>query len=379
MRRREFLTGLAFAPLAAAPRRALFSLPDEPTVTVVWDTTAARPVNTEEVLGTLAPWNEWTRQNAPIFVPRITSPSGSSVTGWACSRLGGMGLCVSNTSPHAIRLRLEEHLSPGLWRTEAALVQTQQNAKVVRMWRMESVLRPSAAGMTVKYLPLPPEQTLFLRTMETLSEAQSAFRAVQAQNTGESVTTYSGVSVPGALVRIGAVVGTLPVLAVRNNRREIVKRVHRALLMTAQAEAMAQNAQNATLADRDVVFDRLTTALSEVSCAAYNLVPRQVLEAEQDGTPILRLSLTNGGSRTAPLVSLGGESDEGSGARTPRAVFRNVAPGATVSARLRLPQSGAPAAASFRGMVQVIESMGAAVFAAQPAGPRENREEPEDT
>ncbi len=289
-----------------------------------------------------------------------------------------VGVMLTNLTEQAVAVRLDTRLGSGLWRVEAAVFQAPTGDTVLpaegqppvepigesRTWRMESVLR-ATPGASVKKLSLRAGQTLFLRWAETTREAARSLQAVQKQTASVGVRTYSGESVPHALGRVEDIIASLPDLVAKNKRDEITKRVHRALLTTAQAEAMAQNAQQATIDERDNGFDDLTRALSEISCACWNLVPRQVRD-DKNGVPGLRVSVTNGGSRTVPLLSLALSGVTGGEAKNARPAFRGVAPGATVSARFPLKGDDVATAC---GVVQFIVNMGAASVLAVPPAP----------
>lgn len=388
--RRDFLRGAALGPLVfttAASASARQDFPTPKTVSVVVDFSPAYLDAAADPMPKLSPapspssapltaWGKWAgfaadsdsgenRENAPATRTLAASPPGLMVArAVRNAQTRRVGVVLANTSGEPVNVRLETRLGSGLWRVEAAAMQagSEENA-AAKTWRMESVLR-SAAGGVVKTLLVRAGQTLFLRFGETISEAEQALRRLQARTASVGVTTYSGESVPGALLRVAEVLSVLPTLVEKNNRPEITKRVHRALLTVAQAEAMAQNAQQAQIDEPDAAFDALTLALSEISCGAWNLVPRQSLEAGiNGGPPVLRVSVTNGGTRTLPLVSLAVEGISGGEAKNARPVFRSVAPGATVSARFVLRDGDENAA---RGIAQFIVGMGAASVYAQP-------------
>jgi len=133
---------------------------------------------------------------------------------------------------------------------------------------------------------------------------------------------------------------------------------------------MAKNRPGAQTGDEnDMALIRLTTALSEVSCAACNLVPSESVLTDASGAVVgIRISVTNAGDRTIPLISVAlPAAGQGTGLDAPggeRTVFRDLTPGATVTARFPVAPRVADGPVS-SAVLQFIVGMGAAVV---PAG-----------
>ena len=376
MERRVFLHGAALCPLA------LFPLPPDPaqTATVVVDFSpesvsdeagipgeAGSPGETETKRSPLELWAGFGSDKAgKADAPRrfaCDPPGVLAVRAVRNAQTRQVGVCAVSTSDKPASLRLDTRLGGGLWRGEAALLNRDGAAKT---WRMESALR-TGPGAAVKVLPLGPGQSVALRWTETVQAAQAAVQALQTGTASLGVSTYSGANVPGVLASVDNLLTDVPYLVEKNKRPEIVKKIHRALLLLAQAEAMSQNAKIAPRDVPDAAFDDVTLALSEVSCAAWNLVLRQSIETA-NGVPVLRVTLTNGGSRTLPVVSLSAMGVTGAKAKNARPVFRSTPPGASVSAQFALLPGDEKTA---RGAAQWIVDMGAARIYA-PLGVVEN-------
>jgi hypothetical protein len=230
-------------------------------------------------------------------------------------------------------VRFDVRLPRGLWRADAALISADGAAP--RGWRLEGALCP-AARTIAKTLSLAPGQTLVLRFSETVSAAQGAAAACR-EFKGEGGSTYSGASVRTTLREVEGITASLPGFVAKGDRAALCKKVHRALLSAAQAQAMLENGRGSGLFEQEQRMNALVAALSEVSCAAAGLVPSQtVVRTNDDGTPAaVRVTLANAGPRTIPVVAVA------------------------------LAASGAAADAP-RGMVQFIFDMGAATVPARP-------------
>jgi hypothetical protein len=130
---------------------------------------------------------------------------------------------------------------------------------------------------------------------------------------------------------------------------------------------MARNRPDAAAGDSDdAAFTRLTSAFSEISAAMGNLVPAEAVITGKDGvTSEVRVSVTNAGQKTVPFVTLAlpASADAAQAVvESRRRAFRNIAPGATVSARFAITPSSAEPAST----VQFIQGVGAAVVTAAP-------------
>ncbi len=307
-----------------------------------------------------AAWARWARLDKGRALTATTASRGLSVR---ASRFpGGIGIAIANNSgTDAARLRFTVRLPRGLWRMDAALLSPSAALPplAVRTWRMESALLP-AAGPAVKTVSVRSGQTLFVRVTETLVTARAALG--EALEAGRASGSAMSGRVARALAPVEQSLDGLPPLVAKGNRAGITKKVHRALLSAAQAQAQWKNERGGTLVSGDEAFDSLMTALSEISCAACNLVPDQTEVVGAGGARSLRISVTNAGSRTVPLLSLG-ISEEGFAATTEPGdvtVFRQIAPGSKVAATF------AVTGPAVHGMVQFIQGMGAAVVPVLP-------------
>lgn len=359
---------LPLAPAIAAPEPL-------PEVTVIVDgsrkpgqqpATLAGKLLLTEALAPCGRWAYMESEGAPT-VPEITGLEG--VQAAVVSRTGRAGLLVRCPGDTPTRVRVETYLPAGLWRGEAALIATEALGGEVRQsdarcWRMESVLRTNH-GRTVKTLTVPAGQVLALRWTETGTAAYSALRAARTVVRGSENEILAG-RVLGALQTVEQSLEAIPSLVEKADREKICRKVHTALLAVGKAQALWQNGLDTGPGYSDVAFDGLTNALSEISCAAYNLVPRQVSIVTRDGKPAVTVTVTNAGNRTVPLIALGlsEAGEEGAMASSDLSVHRSLRPGASVTARFRVPDAHAA-----RGIIQFITRMGTAVIAACPTMP----------
>jgi hypothetical protein len=411
-----------------------------PAVGIFFDTmSAAQPSaadSTGEAVATpaLDAWRRWAHLDPGDSFGLSGYPDGI-VVARADRCAHGAGAIVTNVSTHSVCLHLGTHLDAGLWRVEAALATPAAAAAAmsgaatigpltvappsdgagggdanedgsdaaagaeppgrstapptvavasVRSWRMESVFlsHPSDAYKSVQ---LDPGETLIVRWTETVADADAACRIARGCDAAHGgPVTYTGVTIAQALARAADLIGEAEVMTLRGKRSEIVRRAQDALLLVAQAQAMARNREDSVPEDdSDAALSRLTESLSEVSCAACNLVPAETAITDSSGVMVaVRVSLTNGGPYTIPSVSLAlPMPGDAAGLAAPGldgTVFRSVAPGATVTARLPVERTASvkPTPASSvigasgpvsRTIVQFILGMGAAVIPAGPA------------
>jgi len=326
-----------------------------------------------EMAPALIPWETWAGAHCPTYGPDITPEDATTAVGWMSANCGG--LSVANARSHTIRLRMAAHLNPGLWRIEAAMVpgaldtngvavQTLPADNPPSLWRMEGALL-STDGALAKTVDLPSGCALYVRWIETGDAALTARKAVrQALWTTTNSALQDRVS--GALSPVDDILDTLPLLVERGDRARITRRIHTALLATAKAQALWENGRGLAIDDPDAPFADLVTALSEIACAAFNLVPSQSLVPAAGATPAhLNISLTNSGTRTVPLVALGVEHTGSGHAVSDLSVSRALAPGGSVSKSF--PIVGDPT--DVRGIVQFVSDYGAATVAATPTPP----------
>ena len=316
---------------------------------------------------TRAAGEHWARIGPENFRLPETSPEKVVEAVGASDGNTSAGLEIVNPTAEPVRLRLETVLPEGLWAVDAALgVGVAESASApspLRLWRMESVLR-SSDGLNVKQIEVPAGAALFMRWTETVVQAGQARQQARVACWHSDNHTMQNRVAP-ALDSIENTLETLSVLVERGDRAKIIKRVHTALLATAKAQAVWQNWREPTAEGEDRAFEALTTALSEVSCAACNLVPSQTMIPGEDGKSLrVRLSLTNAGKQAIPLVSLGLVRRKDGTPSSDRTVFRGLAPGAQVAATFALSDEGEAV-----GNIQFICGMGAAVVFARPAAP----------
>ena len=267
---------------------------------------------------------------------------------------------VRSESTEPVPVRLEARLARGLWRVDAAF---QKDGEAPRRWRMQSVWQ-KAPGTASKSLTIPPGETLTLRFTETVTAAVRASRAAQAHE-WVGGKTYGGASVRSALARVREALNGMPVLLSGGKRDAMAKKAHAALLAAAQAQAICQNAKGASLYEREPAFDELLESLSEISCAAHNLVPSQSRVTNSNGSEQIRLTLTNAGGKTIPLVALGLSPDRTAGKLpTQQTIFHKVTPGKQVTALF--PATAVEGGGEVAGAVQFNIGMGTAVVLARP-------------
>ena len=335
---------------------------DTPVV-VGFDTTApGKPATGDGVAAPLARWGGLVGDG--VRACTVDTPPDMVCRG-GVGGAGQWGLWLENRRPAPVTVAADLLLRAGLWRVEAGLagaVEVPMPLPVeTRYWRMESLLQRET-GVTRKTLTVPAGQVLVVRGFETGAAAQAAREAVFAA-CEKSQNAVMRERVVGPLRPVGEAIEALPALVRRGDRAAVSKRVHTALLATAKAQAVWQNWRDEAIAGGDAAFALLIAALSEVSCAAFNLVPSQTVV----GADKVRVSLTNAGARTVPLIALGVGRREAGGAATRAGnltVFRNIGPGRTVSEIFSPPD---PKNAG--GIVQFISDMGAATVPAQPDSP----------
>lgn len=223
-----------------------------------------------------------------------------------------LGIALQPEGDTPTEVRLTPHLRPGVWRLDAGILHADGAAG---FWRLESVFLP-ASGAPSKTLTVAPGDTLFVRAVETLAGAEARTRdAVQAARPLPRAAALTE--------RVGQRLAQARIQTARGQRDRVVRSVHDALQYLGQAEALARNADLP-----GEPWDALTEALSEVSAAACNLLPRQ----ECDGAR-MTLTLRNAGARTLTAVALSPSP------RGERRVFRTLPPGRVVRAVFPLPAS----------------------------------------
>lgn len=319
----------------------------------------------------LLPWLKWIGQSGSGGGSGIT-PDGveDTLTATASCTPQRIGLLLHNSGSVPRTVCMNFALPQGLWRADAALIPAVPSAEgtaSAKLWRMESVLR-AVPGKSAKTLTVPAGHYLALRWAETGSEADDALQAARAAAT-ESSNEVMKKRVLAALSPAEDALNLLPALVGRGDREKIGRKVHAALLATGKAQALYQNWREVGNDEGDMAFDNLTLALSEISCAAFNLVPRQSVMVEENGTTTVRVTLTNAGKKTVPLVALGVSKARNDGNTAPSStselsVFKALKPGASVSAKFSVSNTTLA-----KGIVQFISRMGAAVIAACPPSP----------
>jgi hypothetical protein len=361
------LLGMVAAPVFAIE-------PPTPVVAVSMDgrVTVGMPASarlTFQASDSLEPWAKWAYLREGAAFNPDGFPEEGSVTGIASHGGRHIGLLLHNTGMGPCTVRLETYLPQGLWRVEAALIAVDETGEAVtsaKLWRMESILRPASGATPAKMLGIPPGHYLALRWTETGALAFDALKAARgaAQASGNIVMRKRVLS---ALEGVGDALETVPTLVGRGDREKIGRKIHSALLATGKAQALWQNWRELERGGGDAAFEELNLALSEVSCAAFNLVPHQNIVMDENGVATVKLTLTNAGKNTVPLVALGlaeTKSADGLPPASTLSVFRNLKPGAQVGARFRV-TDGALA----KGIVQFVSRMGTAVVAACPVAP----------
>lgn len=354
MNRRSALAAVLAAPLFVFARSARAQDTVAATVSVDASSAAAsapRPGTAPEsaTAGTL--WTKWARLDSGTATAPSIAPA-DAATGRAAF-VPGQSAAVFITNPSAeksLRVTVATKVGRGLWRVDAAILD--KDGVDARAWRMESAWRPTP-GSVRKTVLLRPDQILILRLTETVSAARLALADVRRTVEGASSAASVKRRVQNALAPVGECVATMDGLIGKSDAVPMAKKTHRALLATAQAQALWKNNQDA----EDQAFEDLLTALSEVSCAAYNLVPRQTTVVDAAGRTTWRVAVKNAGKRTVPLVSIGlrGEASNAS------SVFGQLGPGEEVAATLR-----PKAIATAQGVIQFILNAGSAVVAASP-------------
>lgn len=321
-------------------------------------------------------WLLWGRMGtgASIFMPKILPQNAVQAQAVRSSHEASV-MIVSPAQGTNVQVKAAAQMEAGLYRVAAVVIDPTGDSSdssgvfvpAARAWRMESVLL-AKPGISIKTVRLRPGQSVIVRWTETISEARSILQEARRTEAAQGgPTTYTGVTIAKALTQAARLLGEVQALTTRGNRPEAIRRTHRALLYIAQAQAMARNRPGAVSGDEDdSAFARLTTAFSEISAAMGNLVPAEAVTMGKDSLSTeVKISLTNAGLRPIPFVTLAlpASADAARAAvESRRRVFRNVAPGATISALF----SAAPSPSGPASTVQFIQGVGAAIVTAAP-------------
>ncbi len=270
----------------AAPASAQTS-PATLKYAVAADQLAATPAESKTVA--MEGWQQPLAAWAGLENPETGQASRSDVTVWVARSGAHLALAVTNPSTTenamvAVTLKLKR----GAWRIEFAAGSADGT---VRAWKAGGAFL-AETGTITKTIFVKAGETLFVRAIETLAEADAACRAAQ-------------LALPGKLTTTRGRIGEAQELCGRAKPDKVIERVHEAL---SDIELL-----------KGVPIARLRIALSEVSAAVLNLR----VQAKVEGTAT-KVLLVNGASRTLP----GGRFRVGTAAKT----FEKVAPKAVASA-----------------------------------------------
>jgi prolyl oligopeptidase len=268
------MIGMAALVALAAPVQA-----QSPSVSlnfsVAADQLAVAPLEARAAV--MEGWQQPLAAWAGLENPYRGQASRSDSTVWVARSGAHLGLAVTNPSTTenamvAVSLKLKR----GVWRIEFAVGSADG---VVRAWKAGGAFL-GQPGTVTKTIFVKARETLFVRAVETLAEADTSCRAAQAV-------------LPGKFVATRARIGEAQEFCGRGKPEKVLEKTHEALSdLTGQSGA---------------AVGRLRTALSEVSAAVLSL--RLQAKAEGAGTKIL---LVNGESRALP----GGRFLLGSGAKS---------------------------------------------------------------
>ena len=236
-------------------------------------------------------WQQPLAAWAGLESPVAGQASRSDSTVWVGRSGAHLGLAITNPSAtENAMVKVDLKLKRGAWRIEFAAGSADGT---VRAWKAGGAFLSQPSTVT-KTIFVKAGETLFVRAIETLAEADAACRAAQA-------------ALPGKLTATRGRIGEAQEFCGRGKPDKVIEKVHEAL-----SDIEAQGGAPIT---------KLRLALSEVSAAVLNLR----LQAKPEGTGT-KLLLVNGESRALP----GGRFRVGAATKP----FDKVSPKGTVSAVL---------------------------------------------
>lgn len=284
-------------------------------------------------------WQEWVSLDGP----RIAAESGAKTLPVYGARLpDGAALCLVNHGEQRAAFRLRLRLPRGVHTVERLDFFPDAPETWPRVRRLESVTL-SATGTTAKAGWLPPGAAAIYRFVNRSAQTGGAFRRVKERvNVFRQARPREFRRLMTPLQECEAHIGALGQGARRDQRSDLLKAIHRALLTVAVAQAHCRNFRNQgtlRLQDADSLkdaLDRLEEALTEMSIGCLNLVPNLDIASPDPARPGVRtvtIAVTNAGRQSVAFVKLGASAPKEAAIHPDEpALFGALRPGQTVRA-----------------------------------------------
>lgn len=253
------------ALLSVAPISVVFSqdAPAQRTFSVTADQLDAPGAPPPELSGWQQPLAAW----AGLDNPSLGQASEPTAGVWVARSSAHLALAITNPSATENALvTVTLRLKPGAWRLEFA---ASGESGPVRAWRAGGKLLPQTGSVTKKIFVRAGE-TLFVRAVDTLAEAEAVSQAAQAAEPTKFVVVRAKLKEAQALARQG-----------KTDR--VLEKVHDAL-------ALLDNVPGPSAS-------RLRAAFSEISAATLNVRIQARIEGEK-----VKLLLVNDSLRTLAAV-----------------------------------------------------------------------------
>ena len=287
--------------------------------------------------GIPAPWKAWTAFEGKRLK---ISTSESDVAAFAVRTPEGAALCVTNHTDGPADVRVNGRFPRGVYTFERIVLDSEEGAKALGVERLQGILLDSAASVR-QVGTIPARGTAVYRCVNRTQQALSAFRGaqqrIQALKSG-SRAEYGWLMVPFS--ECGSNVAVIARGIRAENRYDVLKHVHRAILTAAHTQALCRNFTGQGRIGKKAgdglaaKLDLLDEALSELSVACLGLAPETALQSVGPGGSCkVTVSLTNSGSRAINFVKIGALGD-GAIKVSPEelATFGSVRPGETARA-----------------------------------------------
>jgi len=233
------------------------------TFSVTADQLEAPGVAPPELAGWQQPLAAW----AGLDNPSTGQASDPKALVWVSRSAAHLGVAISNPSPDQNALvDVTLRLKPGVWRLELA---ASEESGTVRAWRAGGKLLAQTGSITKKIFVRAGE-TLFVRAVDTLAEAEAVSQAAQAAE-------------PTKFVVVRAKLKEVQALAAQGKTDRVLEKVHDALALLDGVPGPSAS--------------RLRAALSEISAATLNVRIQARVEGEK-----VKLLLVNDSLRTLAAV-----------------------------------------------------------------------------
>lgn len=281
--------------LSAVATTALFALGTTPALAQQYQAKLAFQVEASQNIPigsapapALAAWQQPLATWAGLEKPTLGKASLPEATVWVAGSGAHLALAITNPSPtDNAMVTVALGLSRGVWRLELA-AGTESGS--VRAWRAGGTFI-SQSGTVTKTIFVKAGETLFVRAIETLAEADVSCREAQA-------------ALPSKLNAVRYRIQEAQAFCARSKPERVIERIHEAL---SDLEGLS-----------GPPITRLRIALSEVSMATLNLR----IQARTEGETT-RLLVVNESKRPLPV----GQLQWGPVIKT----FRNLLPKKTIS------------------------------------------------